>query len=59
VIEAQNSQDDLHSARDQPYSALNYWHMKQRVRPEMKLLAFLLAALLFLCLPALFAFAGA
>lgn len=33
--------------------------MKQRVPSEMKFLAFILAALAFLCLPALFAFAGA
>jgi hypothetical protein len=33
--------------------------MKQRVPPEMKFLAFILAALLFLCLPAFLAFAGA
>jgi hypothetical protein len=32
--------------------------MKQRVPPEIKFLAFILAALAFLCLPALFAFAG-
>ena len=34
-------------------------HMKQRVPPKIKFLAFILAALAFLCLPALFAFAGA
>ena len=33
--------------------------MKQRVPSEIKFLAFVLAALAFLCLPALFAFAGA
>ena len=33
--------------------------MKQRVPPRIKFLAFILAALAFLCLPALFAFAGA
>tara|TARA_R110000868_G_scaffold96434_1_gene265385 strand:- start:9633 stop:10391 length:759 start_codon:yes stop_codon:yes gene_type:complete len=33
--------------------------MKKRVPSEFKFLAFILAALLFLCLPALFAFAGA
>lgn len=33
--------------------------MRKRVSSEIKFLAFILAALLFLCLPALFAFAGA
>jgi len=33
--------------------------MKKRVSPELKFLAFILAALLFLCVPALLAFAGA